>query len=162
MKRDILVNALPAKIHIEADHLRYDREGARSVLADFELRPTEPGSYWVRLGPNSYRVTLGPAGQVSVNGRVLEMEVFDPRDLRATGRGSSKDGRQEIQSPMPGKVIRVLAAIGDTVEEGQGLVVVEAMKMQNEMKSPKAGKVTEVRTKAEATVSAGEILLVIE
>jgi biotin carboxyl carrier protein len=162
MKRDVLANGLPAKINIECGRVRYDRDGQRSVLTDFELLPTEPGSYWVRLGPNSYRVTLGPNGQVSVNGRTIQMEVFDPRDLRTTGRGSSKDGRQEIQSPMPGKVIRILAAVGDTVEEGQGLVVVEAMKMQNEMKSPKAGKVVEVRARAEATVAAGEVLLVIE
>jgi biotin carboxyl carrier protein len=63
---------------------------------------------------------------------------------------------------MPGKVIRVLVAPGDTVEEGQGLVVVEAMKMQNEMKSPKAGRVVEVRARADATVGAGEILVVVE
>ena len=162
MKRDVIANGHPAKIQIASNHLRYDREGERSVLSDFEVKTTEPGSHWVRLGPNNYRVTLGPNGQVSVNGRILQVEVFDPRDLRAAGRGSSKDGRQEILSPMPGKVIRVLAAVGDTVEEGQGLVVVEAMKMQNEMKSPKSGKVTEVRTKADATVAAGEILLVIE
>ncbi|MEO5925774.1 MAG: acetyl-CoA carboxylase biotin carboxyl carrier protein subunit [Bryobacteraceae bacterium] len=162
MKRDVLANGNPAKLHIEGNRLRYDREGERSVLSDFEITPAEPGTYWVRLGPNSYRVTPGPNGQVSVNGQLLPMEVFDPRDLRTTGRGSSKDGRQEILSPMPGKVIRVLAAVGDTVEEGQGLVVVEAMKMQNEMKSPKAGKVLEVRTKAEATVASGEVLLVIE
>jgi biotin carboxyl carrier protein len=162
MIRDVLANGHPAKLHIEGSRLRYDRDGERSLLTDFELRPTEPGSYWVRLGGNSYRVTLGPAGQVSVNGRTLHIEVFDPRELRTAGRGSSKDGRQEVLSPMPGKVIRLLATVGDTVEEGQGLVVVEAMKMQNEMKSPKAGTVLEIRTQADATVGAGEILLVIE
>lgn len=162
MKRDVLVNGLPAQLHIEADRLRYDRDGERSVLADFEIRETEPGTHWVRLGARSYRVTLGAKGEVAVNGRVLHMEVFDPRDLRATARGAAKDGRQEILSPMPGKVIRVLAEVGDTVEAGQGLVVVEAMKMQNEMKAPKSGKVTEVRARAEATVAAGDVLLVIE
>jgi biotin carboxyl carrier protein len=162
MKRDVLANGAPAKIHIEGDRLRYDRDGAPSVVSDFEIHPMQPGTYWVRLGTRSYRVMLGPSGHVSVNARPLQIEVFDPRDLRATGRGSSKSGRQEILSPMPGKIVRVLAAVGDTVEEGQGLVVVEAMKMQNEMKSPKAGTVLEVRTRADATVSAEEILLVIE
>jgi biotin carboxyl carrier protein len=63
---------------------------------------------------------------------------------------------------MPGKVIRVLVSIGDTVELGQGLVVVEAMKMQNEMKSPKAGRIVEVKTKADAAVAAGDVLVVVE
>jgi biotin carboxyl carrier protein len=162
MKRDVLVNGLPAKLQIEGDRIRYDRDGQRSILADFEIRELEPGTHWVRLGPRSYRVTAGPQGQVTVNGKTLNVEVFDPRDLRSSTRASSKDGRQEILSPMPGKVIRLLAQVGGIVEEGQGLVVVEAMKMQNELKSPKSGKVTEVRTKPEATVSAGEVLLVIE
>ena len=162
MKRDVLANGLTAKIHIEGGRVRYDREDAHSVVSDFEIQPLEPGSYWVRLGKSSYRVMLGPKGQVTVNGRSMQMEVFDPRDLRSTGRSAANQGRQEILSPMPGKIIRVLAAVGDTVEEGQGLVVVEAMKMQNEMKSPKAGTVLEVRTRADATVGAGEVLLVIE
>jgi biotin carboxyl carrier protein len=63
---------------------------------------------------------------------------------------------------MPGKVVRILVNQGDTVEPRQGLIVVEAMKMQNEMKSPKAGTVVEIKTKDGATVSAGEILIVIE
>jgi biotin carboxyl carrier protein len=63
---------------------------------------------------------------------------------------------------MPGKVIRVLVSQGDSVEAGQGLVVVEAMKMQNEMKSPKAGRVAEVRAEPGAAVLAGETLIVVE
>ena len=58
--------------------------------------------------------------------------------------------------------MRVLVSAGDAVEEGQGLIVVEAMKMQNEMKSSKAGRVAEVRTSANATVAAGDVLVVIE
>jgi biotin carboxyl carrier protein len=162
MKRDVLVNGAPAKLQIEGTRLRYDRAGQRSLLSDFEIQELEPGTHWVRLGPRSYRVTAGPQGQVAVNGQNLKVEVFDPRDLRSSSRAASKDGRQEIQSPMPGKVVRLLALVGDTVEEGQGLVVVEAMKMQNEMKAPKSGKVLEVRTKPEATVGAGEVLVVIE
>jgi biotin carboxyl carrier protein len=90
------------------------------------------------------------------------MEVFDPRDLRAGPGSSSNHGRQEITASMPGKVIRVLVSQGETVEEGQGLIVVEAMKMQNEMKSPKGGMVMEVRVGPDATVSAGEVLVVVE
>jgi biotin carboxyl carrier protein len=63
---------------------------------------------------------------------------------------------------MPGRVIRVLVESGQEIGAGQGLIVVEAMKMQNEMKSPRAGRVAEVRAAAGATVSAGDILVVIE
>jgi biotin carboxyl carrier protein len=63
---------------------------------------------------------------------------------------------------MPGKVVRVLVAPGDTVEAGQGLLVVEAMKMQNEMKASRAGRILTVAAREGATVSAGEILATIE
>jgi biotin carboxyl carrier protein len=133
-----------------------------SLRTGFELRQTQPGAYWVRLGARSYRVVCGAGGEVSVNGRTLRMEVFDPRDRRASAGPGARAGRQEITSPMPGKIVRVLVEAGAEVAAGQGLVVVEAMKMQNEMKSPKAGTVREVRVRAEATVAAGEVLVVIE
>lgn len=97
-----------------------------------------------------------------VNGRSMAVEVFDPRDLRTGGKAKASHGRQEVTAPMPGKIVRVLVNAGDAVEEGQGLVVVEAMKMQNEMKSPRAGRIAEVRTSADSTVAAGEVLVVIE
>jgi biotin carboxyl carrier protein len=162
MKRDVLVNGRSAKLNIEGSRLRYERDDAPPVDANCEVQPLEPGSYWVRLDNKSFRVTLGSPGSVTVNGRPLAMDVFDPRDLRTSGRGGSTQGRQEVTAPMPGKIVRVLVNVGDTVEEGQGVVVVEAMKMQNEMKSPKAGTVAEVRTRADATVSAGEVLIVVE
>ncbi len=90
------------------------------------------------------------------------VEVFDPRNLRARKAGSATQGRHDVAAPMPGKVVRLLVTVGDAVEPGQGLVVVEAMKMQNEIKSRKAGRVVEVRTRPDAAVTAGEILLVVE
>ena len=63
---------------------------------------------------------------------------------------------------MPGRVVRVLAKVGDLVEAHQGIVVIEAMKMQNELKSPKAGKVVQLRAEPGDTVVAGDVLAVIE
>ena len=68
---------------------------------------------------------------------------------------------QTVAAPMPGKIVRVLAAVGDEVIAGQGLLVVEAMKMQNEMKAPRPGKVLSMAAKPGATVSAGEVLATI-
>ncbi|MDQ3806105.1 MAG: biotin/lipoyl-binding protein, partial [Acidobacteriota bacterium] len=67
-----------------------------------------------------------------------------------------------ISAQMPGRVVRVLVEAGQEVEAGQPVVVVEAMKMQNEMKSPKAGAVAEVRARDGATVNAGDVLVIIE
>src|SRR5205085_10728677 len=137
--------------------LRYVREDGVEIDSEFSLDGTS-----VLMNGRVFRVSRGAGNEVWVNGRRLSMEVFDPRDLRLGKGNASNQGRQEIAASMPGKVIRVLVTAGDAVEEGQGLVVVEAMKMQNEMKSPTSGRVAEVRTRADATVGAGEVLVVVE
>jgi biotin carboxyl carrier protein len=90
---------------------------------------------------------------------------MDPRQWRsqktARGGGVEAEGRQEIKAPMPGKIVRVLAKAGDAVEAGQGLLVVEAMKMQNEIKAPKTGKVEKVLVAEGQAVNAGETMAVI-
>jgi biotin carboxyl carrier protein len=162
MTRQVTVNGRSGRIQIEGSRLRYVREDGAEVECEFSVERTGSGEVSVLLNGRSYRVSKGAGHEIWVNGRLLAMEVFDPRDLRP-GRGASANhGRQEIAASMPGKVIRVLVGPGDAVEEGQGLVVVEAMKMQNEMKSPKAGRVAEVRARPDATVGAGEILVVVE
>jgi biotin carboxyl carrier protein len=86
-------------------------------------------------------------------------EVVDPRAWRGRRHGAVEaEGRQPVNAPMPGKVIRLLVKAGDDVEAGQGLVVVEAMKMQNEIRSPKKGRVERLLAKEGQTVNAGEIL----
>jgi len=157
MTRQVTVDGRSGKITIEGSRLRYVREEGVEIDSEFSLDGTS-----VLLNGRVYRVSRGPGQEVWVNGRRLSMEVFDPRDLRGGKGAGSNQGRQEIAASMAGKVIRVLVAAGDAVEEGQGLVVVEAMKMQNEMKSPKSGRVAEVRTRADATVGAGEVLVVVE
>jgi biotin carboxyl carrier protein len=90
-------------------------------------------------------------------------EIIDPRAWRGRKHGAVEvEGRQEILAPMPGKVVRVLAAVGDAVEAGQGLLVVEAMKMQNEIHSPKSGKVERLLVKEGQNVNAGEVLAWVE
>jgi biotin carboxyl carrier protein len=89
--------------------------------------------------------------------------VRDPRSLRS--RRSSDDaghGVRKISAPMPGKVVRILAPAGSPVEAGQAVLVIEAMKMQNELKSPKKGKVRKLNVSEGATVEAGQVLAEIE
>ncbi len=88
--------------------------------------------------------------------------MADPRRWNRGRGGSHSEGRQNVAAAMPGKVVRVLVSEGDLVEAGQGLVVVEAMKMQNEMKAPRSGRVVALSIAPGATVRAGQILAVIE
>jgi biotin carboxyl carrier protein len=119
------------------------------------------------VGTRSYRCDVEPRkdGQLAVlvNDRVVPLEMLDERKLRlrrAAGK-FSLEGPQRVDAPMPGKVVRVLVKLGDEVQEGQGLVVVEAMKMENELKSPKAGKVTELHAQEGAAVESGAKLVVV-
>ncbi len=91
------------------------------------------------------------------------VDVQDPRSLRTRrAAGDREAGPQKITAPMPGKIVRVLVAEKDEVQSGQGVIVMEAMKMQNEMKSPKDGKVQKILTSEGSTVNSGDTLAVIE
>jgi biotin carboxyl carrier protein len=99
---------------------------------------------------------------VLLDGRRYEFSQFDPRSLqarRATAGGD--DGPRTLKSPMPGRVLRILAPAGSAVAAQQGVLVVEAMKMQNELKSPKEGTVTRVLVAEGDTVTAGQALAII-
>jgi len=102
--------------------------------------------------------------RVLVDGRSYRINLVDERRLRVGGSQSATQlqGRQRVSVPMPGKVIAVLVAEGDQVEKGQGLVIVEAMKMENEVRSPIAGEVKEIKIKAGETVEGGALLLIVE
>jgi biotin carboxyl carrier protein len=102
--------------------------------------------------------------RVLVDGRSYHVNLVDERRMRVGNAQSGVDlqGRQKISVPMPGKVIEVLVSEGDSVEKGQGLVIVEAMKMENEVRSPSAGEVKEIKVKPGDTVEAGAVLLIVE
>jgi biotin carboxyl carrier protein len=162
LKLEVVIDGQAARLESGNGKFRYEREHGESIEREFSAVQLTPGSYSVVVGGRSYSVIAAGQGEVIVNGRTFTVDVFDPREMRGRRSSGAGEGRLKIAAMMPGKVVRVLVAEGDSIEAGQGLVVVEAMKMQNEMKSPKAGRVVEVKTKADATVAAGEVLLVIE
>ena len=91
------------------------------------------------------------------------LTLTDPKRLRATAAaGGQTDGAARIVAPMPGKIVRVLVDQGAAVEIGTGIVVVEAMKMQNEMKAPKTGVVAAINVTVGATVNGGDVLAISE
>jgi biotin carboxyl carrier protein len=157
MKIDAIINGQERTLHLESSRFEYN-----GLKRDYSIEPSGPGVFSILIEGRSYQATVLTPGTIQVNNQIFSVELFDPRELRARSTAGASHGRQNIVSPMPGKVVRLLVAVGDAIEAGQGLIVVEAMKMQNEMKSPKAGVVVEMKTQAGATVTAGEILVVIE
>jgi biotin carboxyl carrier protein len=140
---------------------RYELE-AREVGAGEYLLVHEGRVYECRVGAEPGAAGRG-ALRVSVGGREYGITLTDPKHLRGAGPlAGEQGGLAQVKAPMPGKVVRVLVEAGQAVEAGQGVVVVEAMKMQNELKSPKSGTVAELRAEPGATVNAGDVLVVIE
>jgi len=126
-----------------------------------------PNIFSVLLNGDSHQIRIAPRpdGTLTLHTGLAEYhaEVTDPRSWRGRRHGAVEaEGRQQITAPMPGKVVRLLVKQGDLVEAGQGLLVVEAMKMQNEIRSPKSGKIEKLFAKEGQPVNAGEVLLWVE
>ena len=139
---------------------------------DLQVRELASGEYLLINGSNIYKCRVsarsgslasGQSFAVVLRGQSYEVALVDPKRLRSgQSTGAHHPGAAEIVSPMPGKIVRVLVQPGDKVEAGAGIIVVEAMKMQNEMKAPKAGIVVSINAEEGATVNAGDVLAVIE
>jgi biotin carboxyl carrier protein len=120
---------------------------SRSVDASFAAKPAT-GDFDVYLDGRTIPVQIRPAGSF---GR-----------QKKEGHAANGAGPQRIAAPMPGKVVRVLVNTGDTVKARQGLIVVEAMKMENELRAARDGRVREVAVKEGQSVDAGAVLLTVE
>jgi len=156
---DVLGRTAPMDLRIDGNEARFqlgdDDERAANLIE------VERGVYSVTMNGRSFDVRVS-GKTMMLCGYAIDVEVRDPREMAASAGAGAGHGKLEIVSPMPGKVVRILVAVGDSVEAGQGLIVVEAMKMQNEMKAPKAGVILEIKAVEGSTVAAGEVLAVIE
>jgi acetyl/propionyl-CoA carboxylase alpha subunit len=142
-------------------------DGAVDCLVDgqvlaADVRMLRPGVMSLVVEGRQYRCVLDGDGVV-IGGRRFGFEVQDPRSLQGRrGAGAGAEGPRAVKAPMPGRVVRLLVEAGDEVAEGQGVVVIEAMKMQNELKSPKAGRVVRVVVAVGDAVGSGDVLAVVE
>jgi biotin carboxyl carrier protein len=158
---------LTTEIQIDGERHAVDarRDGDRWVVTlngrELTVDVADVAGRWSMLiGPRSYEVAFEP-GVVVVNGRTFPVTVADPR--AAFGRRADAAHRGgDITAPMPGRVVKVLVARGDAVAARQPLVIVEAMKMENELRAPRAGTVADVRVSEGASVEAHAVLIVIE
>ncbi len=149
-----------------------DGEGRYTVKVEdreytVDLTEPQPNLFSLLLDGKSYEVGVDLEGEncsLYVYDQFFQLKVLDPRRMALLGKGGPDmvGGRAEILSPMPGKVVKLLAGKDDEVTQGQGIVVVEAMKMENELKSPKDGRVTEVMVEEGQAVDANAVLMVVE
>lgn len=160
---------LQAAIGDEKHEVEIKRDGVNVVARvgdreyNLEASEVEPNVFLLKHDNRIYQIYVAPNGFVNVGKHQLEVTLTDPKRLRgANAAGASADGASEIKTAMPGKLVRVLVAAGAEIKQGEPVLVVEAMKMQNEMKSPKDGIVKEIRFTEGATVNAGDVLAIIE
>ena len=162
MKYEVHISGRTRIVEVERDsegwHARLDGQMETADAAEIA-----PNIFSVLRSGQSHEVCTTPqsSGKLTVQAgqREFTAEVVDPRSW--SGRrhaGVEAEGRQQIVAPMPGKVVRLLVNVGDAVEAGQGLLVVEAMKMQNEIRSPKNGTVERVLVQEGQAVNAGDVL----
>ncbi len=165
MKLEVTVAGRPVVVELERAgndwQCRVDGE-AKAV----DVVEVAPGLLSVLLDGRSFTVRVERhrgAWRVHTRGADSIATVEDPRRWsgRSRGGGAGLAGRQEVTAPMSGKIVRVLVQESQEVEAGQGVAVVEAMKMQNEIPSPKKGAVEQVRVKEGDRVEHGAVLVVI-
>jgi biotin carboxyl carrier protein len=131
-----------------------------------DIVSTQQGIFSLLVNGKSYAIkqeTVGTETNIVVGHERFSAVVRDPRSFRSRRRsGASEQGVKKITAPMPGKVVRILAPVGSQVEAGQSVIVIEAMKMQNELKAPKSGTVKKINIAEGAAVDAGQALAEVE
>ena len=147
MKRLVLVNG--RKVEVDLDD------------PEVSVIEVESGIYSVLLRGRSFEAHVMDGG-VEIAGRRYATEMVDPRSQPRTKSTTEAGAQQSLRAPMPGKIVRILTAVGDCVTAGQGILVMEAMKMQNEMKAPRNGVVASLHVAEGGAVSSGDLLAVIE
>ncbi|GBD38190.1 Glutaconyl-CoA decarboxylase subunit gamma [bacterium HR37] len=143
----------------EGDQTEIEIESKRIPL---EFRKIDGNFYSIIVEGKSIGAGILRKGrniQVFIDGDLFEFEAISERE-RAKAKGGAS-GTQEIKAPMPSRVVKILKREDEEVEEGEGVIVIEAMKMESELKSPMEGKIREVRVKEGDTVESGVVLVVI-
>lgn len=164
MRYFVQIGGREVTVDLEADGVRVDGELVPALLEPLPGTPLRQ----LRMGEQTlaFAVESGERGvwHLSTRGERWEASVIDERTrhIRSlTGEGRQRAGAGEVKAPMPGLVLRVLVEPGQRVEAGSGLLVLEAMKMENQIKAPAAGVVEAVRVGPGKAVEKGQVLLVI-
>ena len=165
--------SLEAQVHGETYPVELEKQdsGLLSVqlgdkTIEIDSRRVESDVWSLIIGGESYEATVQSVKgkfRVTLRGATWDIDVYDPRRKRASaGQDAAVEGTQVISSPMPGRVVKIEVAVGDKVEAGQGIVIVEAMKMENEIEAEGPGIVKEIKCEEGLAVEDGQALVVIE
>lgn len=164
MTYDITIDGKQYRLDLDQSEGRWAcRVDGREVAVDAVL--ARPNVLSLRIDNKAYEVKcerVGAETHIWVGSRRFSSEIRDPRSLRSRAHSTDEQGPKKLTAPMPGKVVRVLVSQGTEVEAGAGVLVVEAMKMQNEVKSPKKGTIQKILVAAGAAVNAGDVLAIVE
>src|SRR5579863_4372808 len=164
MTYDITIDGQQHRLDLNRAEGRWScRLDGREVEVDAVL--ARPDVLSLRIGNQAYEVKCERvSGELHlwVGSVRYAAEIRDPRSLRGRARDIDDRGPKKLTAPMPGKVVRILVSAGSAVEAGAGVLVVEAMKMQNEIKSPKKGTIQKVLVSEGAAVNAGDVLAIVE
>jgi oxaloacetate decarboxylase alpha subunit len=160
------VDGKPALIDIDADHplglIRVAVDDREYVL---DVAQPSPGLYSLLLDGrvlNAYVALRRGKREVRLGGWTASVDIAPARGRRPATAAVGVGGRQEIAAPMSGRVVQVLVHRGQHVQEGESLVIIEAMKMETEIRSPIRGQVKDVQVQAGMAVETGQLLLVVE
>ena len=164
MKYEVQIHGGQVSVEIErhGEEITATIDGRR-----YELKVVSPerGVYTFFDSDRVYETRVWSSDQsqlrVKIGGNLFSTTVIDRKHRRPTTEHQT-EGKQNLTAPMPGKVVRILLSAGDEVAAGQGVLVVEAMKMQNEIKSPKSGRVIEVRVSEGDNVNANQVLVIVD
>lgn len=163
MKYLVDVDGTPIEVELDAEGIRVDGERVHAHLAEVDGTPI----HLLTIGNSIHRIAVRQGesrGQYVLwtDRHRFEVEALDERTraIQAlSGKGKTPDGPVPLVAPMPGLVVRVEVEVGDVVEAGQGLVVMEAMKMENELRTASAGTVAAIRVAAGSVVERGAVLV---
>jgi biotin carboxyl carrier protein len=169
MKKELLVTAAGREATITVERAA---DGAWRVEVDgapreVDARQVRPGTWSLVIDGQSYLVDLDPrkkgvAASVDLAEAVLTVEDAQTRRLRQSLSHGAPARGEEVRAPIAGKVVKLLAAVGDEIAAGQAVAVLEAMKMENEIVAERGGKVTELKKAAGQSVETGELLMILE
>jgi len=164
MKYTAIVDGQTLELEIDNGGSRIEaRVGDRHYI--LESKNVEPGVYWFNWNNRSIEISVTLSADtyvVSINGNQSSVEILDTRRALRKSSQLGQSGEVELRAPMPGKIVRILVQEGAAIEANHGVLVMEAMKMQNEIKSPKKGTVRKLGVKEAAAVNSGDLLVVVD